>query len=115
LTDIYALQHNSQPGWSREQPFDDPFLSSSQDDCLAINRGSNIVFQRNTCTNGHGISIVRLCSSVFDLATAHLVIQGSIDSDVTVSGIVIAGNTIINKFVMMICATIPATDWLSFK
>lgn len=31
----------------------------NQDDCLAINKGSNITFQRNSCTGGHGISIVR--------------------------------------------------------
>ena len=30
----------------------------NQDDCLAINKGSNIVFQGNTCSGGHGISIV---------------------------------------------------------
>ena len=53
----------------------------NQDDCLAINKGSNIVFQRNTCIGGHGISI------------------GSISSDATVSGITISGNTITNKFV----------------
>jgi len=51
----------------------------NQDDCLAINEGSNIVFQGNTCSGGHGISV------------------GSIDSDVTVSDIVISGNTIINN------------------
>ncbi|KAI0827306.1 endo-polygalacturonase PG1 [Trametes gibbosa] len=51
----------------------------NQDDCLAINKGSNIVFQRNTCTGGHGISV------------------GSISSDVTVSGITIQGNTIQNN------------------
>ncbi|OSD00513.1 glycoside hydrolase family 28 protein [Trametes coccinea BRFM310] len=51
----------------------------NQDDCLAINKGSNIVFQRNTCIGGHGISI------------------GSIDSDVTVSGIVIQNNNIQNN------------------
>ncbi|KAF8070022.1 polygalacturonase [Lyophyllum atratum] len=51
----------------------------NQDDCLAINRGSNIVFKGNTCSGGHGISI------------------GSIASGVTVSGIVISGNTIINN------------------
>ncbi|KAF8893417.1 pectin lyase fold/virulence factor [Infundibulicybe gibba] len=49
------------------------------DDCLAINRGSNIVFKGNTCSGGHGISV------------------GSIDSDATVSGVVISGNTIINN------------------
>ncbi|KAI0711539.1 endo-polygalacturonase PG1 [Earliella scabrosa] len=48
----------------------------NQDDCLAINKGSNIVFQRNTCTGGHGISV------------------GSIDSDVTVTGITIKDNVI---------------------
>jgi galacturan 1,4-alpha-galacturonidase len=51
----------------------------NQDDCLAINKGSNIVFKGNTCSGGHGISI------------------GSITSGVTVSGIVISGNTIINN------------------
>jgi len=51
----------------------------NQDDCLAINKGSNIVFQGNTCINGHGISV------------------GSIDSDVVVSGVIISGNTIINN------------------
>lgn len=51
----------------------------NQDDCLAINKGSNIVFQRNTCIGGHGISV------------------GSISSDATVSDITISGNTITNK------------------
>ncbi|EIW55930.1 endo-polygalacturonase PG1 [Trametes versicolor FP-101664 SS1] len=48
----------------------------NQDDCLAINKGSNIIFQGNTCIGGHGISI------------------GSIDSSVTVSGITIKNNII---------------------
>ncbi|CAA7260589.1 unnamed protein product [Cyclocybe aegerita] len=51
----------------------------NQDDCLAINKGSNIVFTNNTCINGHGISV------------------GSIASNVTVSDIVISGNTIIDN------------------
>jgi len=51
----------------------------NQDDCLAINRGSNIIFQDNSCTNGHGISI------------------GSISSNVTVSDVLISGNTIIKN------------------
>ncbi|KAF9448205.1 glycoside hydrolase family 28 protein [Macrolepiota fuliginosa MF-IS2] len=51
----------------------------NQDDCLAINKGSNIVFKGNTCSGGHGISV------------------GSISSGVTVNGIVISGNTIINN------------------
>jgi polygalacturonase len=48
----------------------------NQDDCLAINKGSNIIFQRNSCTGGHGISV------------------GSIDSDVTVSNIQILNNVV---------------------
>ncbi|KAF8751218.1 Glycosyl hydrolases family 28 [Rhizoctonia solani] len=48
----------------------------NQDDCLAINKGSNIIFQRNSCSNGHGISI------------------GSITSDVTVSNVQILDNTV---------------------
>ncbi|KAF8198129.1 endo-polygalacturonase PG1 [Pholiota molesta] len=51
----------------------------NQDDCLAINKGTNIVFSGNSCTGGHGISV------------------GSISSDVTVSGVVITGNTITNN------------------
>jgi len=51
----------------------------NQDDCLAINTGTNIVFKNNSCTNGHGISI------------------GSISSDVTVSNVLISGNTIIQN------------------
>ncbi|KAK7446994.1 hypothetical protein VKT23_014207 [Stygiomarasmius scandens] len=48
----------------------------NQDDCLAINRGSNIIFQNNKCSGGHGISI------------------GSIDSDREVSDVQITGNTV---------------------
>ena len=51
----------------------------NQDDCLAINKGSNIVFTGNTCSGGHGISI------------------GSISSDATVSGITITNNKIVDK------------------
>ncbi|KAF9222226.1 glycoside hydrolase family 28 protein [Gyrodon lividus] len=51
----------------------------NQDDCLAINRGSKIVFQDNYCNGGHGISI------------------GSITSDVVVEGVVVQGNTVINS------------------
>ncbi|CAK5271711.1 unnamed protein product [Mycena citricolor] len=29
----------------------------NQDDCLALNSGNNVVFQDNSCANGHGISI----------------------------------------------------------
>ncbi|EIM80803.1 polygalacturonase [Stereum hirsutum FP-91666 SS1] len=48
----------------------------NQDDCLAINSGSTIVFEDNTCSGGHGISI------------------GSIATGKTVSGVTISGNTV---------------------
>nr|BBF90593.1 endo-polygalacturonase [Fomitopsis palustris] len=48
----------------------------NQDDCIAINSGSNIVFEDNTCSGGHGMSI------------------GSISSGKTVSGVTFAGNTV---------------------
>ncbi|THV03485.1 glycoside hydrolase [Dendrothele bispora CBS 962.96] len=48
----------------------------NQDDCLAINRGTNITFQNNKCSGGHGISI------------------GSIGSDTEVSNVQITGNTV---------------------
>ncbi|EJD03049.1 endo-polygalacturonase PG1 [Fomitiporia mediterranea MF3/22] len=51
----------------------------NQDDCLAVNKGSNIVFTGNTCSGGHGISI------------------GSISSDATVNGVLITNNKIINN------------------
>lgn len=52
---------------------------NNQDDCLAINRGTNITFTGNSCTGGHGISI------------------GSIGNSTTVSGVTISGNTITNN------------------
>ncbi|QRV87081.1 polygalacturonase [Ceratobasidium sp. AG-Ba] len=52
---------------------------TNQDDCLALNKGSNIVFQRNTCTGGHGISI------------------GSVDSNAVVKNISILNNKIIDN------------------
>jgi len=51
----------------------------NQDDCLAINRGTNIVFTGNTCSGGHGISV------------------GSIASGVVVSGVTISSNTVTNS------------------
>ncbi|KAH7311786.1 polygalacturonase [Rhizoctonia solani] len=51
----------------------------NQDDCLAINGGNNITFQRNKCTGGHGISV------------------GSINTGKTVSGVHITGNTIVDN------------------
>ncbi|KAJ6498926.1 glycoside hydrolase [Mycena sanguinolenta] len=52
---------------------------TNQDDCLAINKGTNIVFTGNTCTGGHGISI------------------GSISSGVAVSTVTISNNVVTNN------------------
>jgi galacturan 1,4-alpha-galacturonidase len=54
-------------------------IITNQDDCLAISKGSNIIFQNNHCTGGHGISI------------------GSVASGSTVSNVHITGNTITNN------------------
>ncbi|CUA75741.1 polygalacturonase [Rhizoctonia solani] len=51
----------------------------NQDDCIAINQGSNIKFLNNHCTGGHGISV------------------GSVASGSTVSNVQITGNTITNN------------------
>ncbi|KAF8753015.1 Glycosyl hydrolases family 28 [Rhizoctonia solani] len=51
----------------------------NQDDCIAINKGSNIIFQRNTCSGGHGISI------------------GSVSADATVKNIQILNNKVVNN------------------
>ncbi|KIM89492.1 glycoside hydrolase family 28 protein [Piloderma croceum F 1598] len=52
----------------------------NQDDCLAVNYGSNIKFSSNFCTGGHGISI------------------GSISSGSTVSDVTISDNTVTDSF-----------------
>ncbi|KAJ6542840.1 pectin lyase fold/virulence factor [Mycena capillaripes] len=54
-------------------------IATNQDDCLAINRGSNITFTGNSCTGGHGISI------------------GSINSNTVVSGVTISNNVVTNN------------------
>ncbi|KAG1828202.1 glycoside hydrolase family 28 protein [Suillus variegatus] len=51
----------------------------NQDDCLAINRGTNITFADNYCEYGHGISI------------------GSISSNAVVSDIEIIGNHVVSS------------------
>ncbi|KAJ7927792.1 glycoside hydrolase [Mycena leptocephala] len=51
----------------------------NQDDCLAVNGGTNVTFQNNVCVGGHGISI------------------GSIASNVIVNNVHITGNTVMNN------------------
>ncbi|KAJ3212084.1 hypothetical protein HDU83_004740 [Entophlyctis luteolus] len=51
----------------------------NQDDCLAVNKGSNINFLNNVCTGGHGISI------------------GSVANGVTIDSVTVSGCTISNS------------------
>ena len=51
----------------------------NQDDCLAFNSGSNLIFQNNYCSGGHGISI------------------GSISGSKAVKGVTISGNTVVKS------------------
>lgn len=65
----------------------------NQDDCLAINKGSNIIFSDNQCSGGHGISI------------------GSISTGKDVSGVTISGNTVTSSTNgLRIKTTYGATD-----
>ncbi|KAJ1534542.1 hypothetical protein HK096_003722 [Nowakowskiella sp. JEL0078] len=52
---------------------------ANQDDCLAVNSGSNINFLTNSCSGGHGISI------------------GSVKTGNVVSGVTVTGCTIANS------------------
>ncbi|PBL00015.1 endopolygalacturonase 2 precursor [Armillaria gallica] len=54
-------------------------IVKNQDDCIAINSGSNIVFKNNQCSGGHGISV------------------GSISTGKTVTDVTISGNTVTNS------------------
>ncbi|TFY67283.1 hypothetical protein EVJ58_g1725 [Rhodofomes roseus] len=54
-------------------------IVENQDDCIAINDGSNILFQNNVCSGGHGMSI------------------GSIATGDFVTGVVFSHNTVSNS------------------
>ncbi|KAG7094446.1 hypothetical protein E1B28_008042 [Marasmius oreades] len=87
LGDQPNSQSDGKPAGHNTDGFDcsteDLVISNSnihnQDDCLAINKGSNITFTGNTCTGGHGISV------------------GSISTGATVDNIQITNNKIINN------------------
>jgi len=65
----------------------------NQDDCIAINSGSNILFENNICTGGHGMSI------------------GSIATGKSVSGVTFSGNTVTESmYGMRIKVDSDATD-----
>ncbi|KAI7716232.1 endo-polygalacturonase D [Hortaea werneckii] len=51
----------------------------NQDDCVAVNSGSNMVFENLYCSGGHGLSV------------------GSVDSDVTISNVTFQDCSVINS------------------
>ncbi|KAF8600031.1 pectin lyase-like protein [Ceratobasidium sp. AG-I] len=77
-TRLLDTTHNGGFGVSTDLTIEDSTISN-QDDCLALNRSTNIIFQRNTCTGGHGISI------------------GSVSTGAAVKNVQILNNKIINN------------------
>ncbi|GJJ77439.1 hypothetical protein EMPS_09798 [Entomortierella parvispora] len=77
----YALAHNTD-GFDVSSCSDVTITGAkvyNNDDCLAVNSGTNIAFNGNYCEGGHGISI------------------GSIKAGAVVDGVVIKGNTVVNS------------------
>ncbi|CAK5282056.1 unnamed protein product [Mycena citricolor] len=86
--DVANSQSNGKPAGHNTDGFDvsgnnvriENSQVHNQDDCLALNRGTNVTFTGNTCTGqGHGISI------------------GSIGNNTVVSDVILSGNTITNN------------------
>ncbi|EMD36930.1 glycoside hydrolase family 28 protein [Gelatoporia subvermispora B] len=64
----------------------------NQDDCLAINKGSNIVFQRNTCMGGHGISVairIKTDATATDASVTNVTYSGNTASQLRMFGVLI--------------------------
>ncbi|KZT07143.1 glycoside hydrolase family 28 protein [Laetiporus sulphureus 93-53] len=96
----------------------------NQDDCIAINEGSNIVFEDNTCSGGHGMSIGSIASGktvssvTFSGNTVTSSLYGiriKVDADATsgsVSDVTYSGNTIssISEYGVLITQSYPDND-----
>ncbi|KAK7045558.1 hypothetical protein VNI00_007390 [Paramarasmius palmivorus] len=95
----------------------------NQDDCLAINKGSNITFTGNTCTGGHGISVGSISSDAV-VSDIHITNNKVIDNDqalriktksdatsASVSGVTYSGNTATGckRFGVIIDQSYPST------
>ncbi|KAG8854108.1 hypothetical protein FRB96_007814 [Tulasnella sp. 330] len=77
----------------------------NQDDCLAIGTGTNITFQNNKCSGGHGISIGSVNSNaviktvnilnnaVSDSANCLRIKTDAVATNATVTGVTYTGNT----------------------
>ncbi|KAJ7717474.1 pectin lyase fold/virulence factor [Mycena metata] len=99
----------------------------NQDDCLAVNGGTNITFQNNVCVGGHGISIGSIASNVVNNVhiTENTVMSNTnglrIKTDATatastVSNIVYTNNKLsgITEFGVLIDQSYPDTLGLCF-
>ena len=97
-------------------------IVKNQDDCIAINDGSNIVFQNNECDGGHGISIGSISSgnTVSDVTISDNIVTKSMyglrikaqaaATSGSVSRITYSGNTVsgISKYGVLITQSYPA-------
>ncbi|KAK0188370.1 endopolygalacturonase 2 precursor [Armillaria mellea] len=93
----------------------------NQDDCIAINDGSNIIFKNNKCSGGHGISIGSISSgkSVTDVTISGNTVTDSMygfrikvkasATSASVSGITYSGNTLsgIDEYGVLITQSYP--------
>ncbi|KAK0456780.1 glycoside hydrolase family 28 protein [Armillaria borealis] len=99
-------------------------IVKNQDDCLAINDGTNIKFLNNQCSGGHGISIGSIASdkSVTDVTISGNTVTDSLyglrikvdasASSASVSGITYSGNKLsgIEEFGVLITQSYPDDD-----
>jgi polygalacturonase len=83
-------------------------IVKNQDDCIAVNDASNLIFQNNVCSGGHGISIgsIKTGKTVSNVLISHNTIQDSTNAlriktyakhtDASVSDITFNGNKGVN-------------------
>ncbi|KAF7368816.1 Glycoside hydrolase family 28 protein [Mycena venus] len=95
----------------------------NQDDCIAINSGTNVVFTSNHCSGGHGISIGSIDTGdvVSNITISNNVITSGANglriktiataTSATVSGVTYSGNTVsgVSQFGLLIDQSYPAT------
>ncbi|KAF7291276.1 Polygalacturonase [Mycena indigotica] len=97
---------------------------NNQDDCVAINKGSNLVIEDSTCIGSHGISIGSIAAdhSVSNVKIARNTVTGGlyglrikVDADATnasVSSVTYEGNTVsgITEYGVLISQSYPDND-----
>ncbi|KAJ7213933.1 polygalacturonase [Mycena pura] len=95
----------------------------NQDDCVAINSGTNVIFTGNHCSGGHGISIGSIDTGdiVSNITISNNVITSGANglriktvataTSATVSGVTYSGNTVsgVTQFGLLIDQSYPAT------